>query len=667
MNIALTMSDRPGFRDELCPLLEETLVLLDVSVAAPDVSLLAAAPLLLLEIPLRGQDVPPALERFRRLAPDLAVVILAPDAYQSQVPEFFAAGAFEVLTGPPDRLRLHQVAVRALERSRLLRERAAWRPGRRPGGAAGPVPVSDGFAPDVFRRFSDLLCRAFDGERFYENVARTVADIFGLGRCALFIAHDGVYRIRGAFGWDRERVRRLALPAGEGLAARLVREAQIISRDRAGDPDRPAEAAALRGEMEAIGAAVCVPLLAHGRLPGFLALGGKISGDAFGGRDFELLSLLAVHLGLVMDNAALHRRVSLQNRERLMIIDNLPAGLIGVDRAGVISGFNRRAAAILGLEAAGLVGRGIEAAGSLVADYLRRALGRGELARGEQQLLPGTGRTVQLSTAVLRDEHDRVAGAVLIMADLTPVKELESRVDDLEKMNYWYQLAGSVAHQMRNPLTSIKTFVQLFPEKHHQVEFRDHFFRLVSADIARLDRIIGDMLEYARPVELETAEWLLADLCEAARRRFPAPAGVAPLTGEYCPGLRVRADRERLVRAIGCLLENAFEATGRAAAAPGPLVITAASEQGRRAWAEVLVRDRGPGLAAGARERLFSPFYTTKEKGMGMGLPIARRITEEHGGRIEIDDAPDGGVRARIMLPAVAGKPVEDEQDPDRR
>jgi len=204
-------------------------------------------------------------------------------------------------------------------------------------------------------------------------------------------------------------------------------------------------------------------------------------------------------------------------------------------------------------------------------------------------------------------------------------------------------LLAGIAHEVRNPLGALDLFAGLLAEEVKGDGEAAHVAR-IRAELRALSKVVEEFLGYARarpplrePVELGA---LLAEVGEIA----------APLAGAHRVALAVegageaRADREQLRRAVVNLVRNAVEASPE----EGSVEVAARAERGE---AVIEVRDRGPGLSPEARASLFRPFFTTKERGTGLGLALAKKVAEAHGGTLDLGPRPGGGTLARLVVP----------------
>jgi len=219
-------------------------------------------------------------------------------------------------------------------------------------------------------------------------------------------------------------------------------------------------------------------------------------------------------------------------------------------------------------------------------------------------------------------------------------------------------LAAGIVHDIRNPLVSVRTFLQLLPERLDDEEFRTTFRELALGELDRVCLLINDLLSFSRPTPPEHERVDVGPLAEQTVRLLEAEARKADvaLHFESVPAtVAVLADEAQLRQVLMNVVLNAIEATPPL----GSVTVSCGRTKGADVESCLLtVYDTGTGLADGETERIFEPFYTTKDLGSGLGLYVARRIVTDHGGEIRAVGAPGGGCRVEIHLPLV---PEEDD------
>ena len=213
------------------------------------------------------------------------------------------------------------------------------------------------------------------------------------------------------------------------------------------------------------------------------------------------------------------------------------------------------------------------------------------------------------------------------------------------------QLAAGMAHEIRNPLASIKTFAEYLPAKYDDPQFRRTFFRVIQGEVERIDGIVKELLDFAKPAPLQLqpvnvsrlAQDTLALLSDQCLKQ-----GVGLETTFDENGITVQADAQQLKQVILNLLLNSLDAMPKG----GRLEVTTSAGDGEF---KLRVSDTGEGVAPEYLHQVWDPFFTTKERGMGLGLAIVKGIVERHGGRINLSSRVGHGTIVEICLPADAG------------
>ena len=259
---------------------------------------------------------------------------------------------------------------------------------------------------------------------------------------------------------------------------------------------------------------------------------------------------------------------------------------------------------------------------------------------------------VRPQTLAALDEAARnLCVAATTLEVVSRLRQLDDEVQQLDRLAALGRLLAETVHEIRNPLVSIKTFVQLLPEHANDPDFNTRFRGVVTEELQRLERLLDSLMQQASPISsadqskrasvpatLESVALLLR--LRALEREITLTTDVQP----ELPAVRVKRDALRQV--LLNLVINAMDATR-----PGGNVRLTASQP--RGWVEIHVDDDGPGIPVEARAEVFEPFHSTRgDRPGGLGLAISRRIVEEAGGRIAIETSPEGGARFSVRLPA---------------
>jgi signal transduction histidine kinase len=246
--------------------------------------------------------------------------------------------------------------------------------------------------------------------------------------------------------------------------------------------------------------------------------------------------------------------------------------------------------------------------------------------------------------------RDRRA-AEIIRAQREAMAATRARLAQSEKLAALGQLAAAVAHEVRNPLGVIRSAAQGLAEAmpREDAEAR-RAYSFITAEIDRLSNVVNSLLAFARPLAVEARPVRVQELFDRAlllAQDELAGKGLRVRREEAAGLPAVRADGDLICQVLLGLLSNAAEA------APAGSEVALAAEA-RDGLIELAVADAGPGVPPELRGRVFEPFFTTRARGTGLGLAVARQIVEAHGGRIAVDEGAGGGARFTVCLPAAA-------------
>jgi signal transduction histidine kinase len=456
-------------------------------------------------------------------------------------------------------------------------------------------------------------------------------------------------------------------PLGHGAGRRYVRvdlPARVLARQRR-------SLAVLTVAVMSINAALAVLLLfflRHLLSPWetLLARARQVGGAGAAGEDeidFLLstfdraLASLAVRQGRSPEDdiAALERTLSA----------SLQSGLLLIDREGRVLALNAVGAALLGAE---LPEPGAPLARVLAGQPELREILAGAVSEGtapqrqECAVRPGPDATEALTVGLtvhpLRRDDGEVRGLLVLFADLTEARRRAEEGRLAESLAQLGEMAGGVAHELRNGLATLRGYLTLIERRPDEDSIAD-FLSEIRGEADHLERVLQDFLSFARPGTARVQELSLDRLLRRAAAD-PALDGVeVRVQGE---DVVLRGDPQLLERAVRNLLHNAVEAE-REVGRRGPIEVAIAIEP---EGVEIAIEDRGPGLPDEIRARLFHPFATGRRGGVGLGLALAHRIVVLHGGRIRLDDRPEGGTRALLSLPRDTIVTMSNEEPPTR-
>jgi two-component system sensor histidine kinase AtoS len=358
------------------------------------------------------------------------------------------------------------------------------------------------------------------------------------------------------------------------------------------------------------------------------------------------------------------------------VLASLTNGIVTVDLDGRVVTLNPAAELMTGFFAGEVAGRyctEVFAHTPALGEILMETIANRTPAPGVAATLRRrNGRTlpIEISATPLKGGEGKDLGVIAVIRDLTVVRELEHRLRRSDRLAALGSLAAGLAHEIKNPLTSLLTFSRHLSRRFDDEQFRAKFQSVVPSELERINGIVEQLLELARPQRLNFVALRLPPLLERAVELCAHElegAGVR-VAREYAHDLpMVWVDPDALYQALVNLVRNALDAMPsgghlvlRTGWSDGPHVALPGRRGpagGRRVRVEV--EDSGVGIPPGHADRVFNPFFTTKDRGTGLGLALTHKIIEDHGGSIDFRSAPGGGTVFRIVLPLFPEPPTE--------
>ena len=375
---------------------------------------------------------------------------------------------------------------------------------------------------------------------------------------------------------------------------------------------------------------------------------------------YEELAAKFESLTLKLEETNVHLQQSLEEKDRVSnylnnILASLSGGVLVVDLDGEITFFNQEAEDITGFEQQKVLGQpyaeiiGLEAGRPL---SVLHTLDTGErLASREKELQRPDGSSITLgfSTSLVRDQAGTILGALEVFNDLTEVKLLEAEVQRVQTLAALGEMAATVAHEIRNPLGGVAGYAGMLERDLAPDDPNRRLVHKITEGVGRLNRIVVSLLNYTRPLQLNVHPVNLVELVEETTAFFAIDIERSRedirIERNYPDGdLICRIDPEQLQQVILNLLQNAMQAMP----AGGTIEIGLHAEENSSV---LTVGDTGVGMDDEVREKLFTPFFTIKEDGTGLGLVTSKKIIDAHHGQIRVDSEPGRGTRFSISLP----------------
>ena len=368
-----------------------------------------------------------------------------------------------------------------------------------------------------------------------------------------------------------------------------------------------------------------------------------------------LLGTATLFFILVVQNSYLvQRTLDRMKSYTQYVVESMANGLISLDAKGVVTNINPAAAELMGVSKSKAQGLSFDSLLPENADEIRSVLWDDNTVlnteirymRPDDSLIP-----MSLSATQVKDSGGGSLGAVILLNDLREVRELHERARRAEHLASIGRMAATVAHEIRNPLSSIRGLAQYFVANTDDPE-EETYAQTIVAESDRLDTVVSELLDYARPLQLNLEETVITTLFEdtiGAISREAEENGIE-MEQDVSPDIPVtQVDRDRFLQVLLNLTQNSIAAMPDG----GKLTLRANWIKELRSIL-LVVEDTGAGISQEDMPRLFEPFFTTRTHGTGLGLAVVRKIVDAHNGKIDVESEKGKGTRVKLAIPQPA-------------
>ncbi|HDH53220.1 MAG TPA: PAS domain S-box protein, partial [Nitrospirae bacterium] len=325
------------------------------------------------------------------------------------------------------------------------------------------------------------------------------------------------------------------------------------------------------------------------------------------------------------------------------ILQSVPSGVISVDNSTIITSINQAAEGILGIDAKEVIGRRFD---EVFREPLTTLLSKDKtVSRAEYPYATDDRRHiwVGITTSQLKNTSGDKIGIIFVFTDLTDIKALQSQVELKQRLSQLGEMSAGISHELRNSMSVISGYAKLLSKK---VEGSNKAtVDAIQSEINIMDRIISELLAFAKPTFLNMEDVVINELIKETTAAVIDGNESVKVAVNSTDLLSVKADGVLLRQAFTNLFSNALDAMPDG----GSIEVEMSFVNGK---AEICIKDTGCGIPEEIKQKIFLPFYTTKQEGTGLGLALVHKIIVSHGGSIEVAGKEGEGTIFRIMLPA---------------
>jgi nitrogen-specific signal transduction histidine kinase len=499
-----------------------------------------------------------------------------------------------------------------------------------------------------------------------DRFAKTIGEAVGTDRVFILLAEKDAYvqHYPAARPANGEQLR---LSRSDPTISYLQTNQEVLVLDELHRVRTTPELEQAAEQMEQMNVAVALGIFSRQHLAGMMLLGARLSGRIYGAVEQNALQVLCGQLAVAIDNAQLFTEVENARIYNETLLENLTTGVIAAGADERVTVFNNEAGQITGLNPRDIIDYSLDRLPRGLREILCETLRSGDRQENSELVLPlgDHNAVVRASSSIFHGQQGEMLGALVVLTDITALKRLELQIRRSDRLASLGTLSAGMAHEIKNPLVSIKTFAQLLPERYQDSDFRDTFSNLIGHEIDRIDSLVNQLLRFARPAKpvlkpMHVHEVLEKSLQLVGHRLYQKEI---KLSRSWQADVdTIRADADQLEQVFLNFFLNAMDAMNRGGELSVATEIHAATE-----WVaaisgsngdshevlRVTIRDDGEGIRKEDIPHVFDPFFTTKDYGTGLGLSVVHGIIQEHGGQIEVESELKKGTAFHILLPLV--------------
>jgi nitrogen-specific signal transduction histidine kinase len=514
----------------------------------------------------------------------------------------------------------------------------------------------------TLQRASDLLNSIRTLDELMVKFGTFASDAVGTDRVNLFVKTDDYFKLT----YPEELEKSDPIISGTSAIADYFKHSdKPLSLDSLKRRRERPERRAIMEQLNAYSAELAIAIRSKSEVTGIMLLGRKLSGRIYNAEEADALQILGRQLGTAIDNAEMYTETQNSKIYNDMLLDNMVGGVVAVSTTRQITVYNAEAQRILGSKSIHMIGQPISALPEDLARLLDEALTRKAGARDLDYFLPADlpeGEIpIRVSSAIFHGHDGSELGALLIINDLTAIRKLEGQLRMNDRLASIGTLSAGMAHEIKNPLVSIKTFAQLLPERYQDDDFRNTFSQIIDDEITRIDSIVNQLLSFARPTKPALQPMVLWEVINKTTILVQQQLKTLAVNLEmdiHAKNDQILGDKDQLEQVFLNFILNGIDSmTGG-----GTLVVRTEALREATHWQgssetakmiRVSISDTGCGIPKANIPHVFDPFFTTKSKGTGLGLSVAHGIIEEHHAVVEIESEIDKGTTFHITFPVV--------------
>ena len=502
----------------------------------------------------------------------------------------------------------------------------------------------------VVVNFARMLTASFDMRKLLDTFMDSVMEIARVSRMSVLLKNKENFYVKSHHGLDPYIAENIRIRKDSALAAWLAKTGRIMHKPVSFLDTSSFD---INSEMEALQCSVSFPMIYKGKLIGIFNIDGKVTEEPFYKEELEMIYVLCNYLAAAVKDIDLYHQMWYQKEFTNNILSSMNNGMIAIDRDEKITFFNNQASEILKINSESMIGKDLRALPYPLGDILLRTMVAGT-SYNRHEIEFGTDKlSLGINSYRLQDEHQVPIGAGIIFSDISDSKKLaeqNSRTAKLEAVN---DLVAKIAHEVRNPLTSIQTYMQLLSDKLTDDDLQNFYLSTVKDSINKLTGLIDKLVTFSSTqnynLKLYDINVFINESVDFLSKNLPRTHRLSrTLTDKP---LFINVDKRQMIKAIYFIISNIIDMT------PEGTSIRMGTDRTRQrgSFVEISIDYNNSGMNKKSRKVLLKPLLEIEHLGTELNIPISNKIIEGHDGTLDL--ISDGDIDSFIIrLPIVENR-----------
>ncbi len=502
----------------------------------------------------------------------------------------------------------------------------------------------------IVLNFAKMLSVNFDMNKLFNHFMDSVMEIARVSKMSVMLRDKKGFHVKTHIGLDPYIADKLLLDKDSPLVKSLRKTGRIMHKPVSFTDITSIN---IKKEMDLLQCAISFPMMHKGKLIGLFNINSKITEEPIYKDEIEIIYVLCNYLAAAVKDIDLYHEIWYQKEFTGNLLSSMNSGMIAIDSNEKITVFNQKASEILNLDSSETVGSDLRELPSPLGDILYETMVTGKLYNRHETSVSPSRVSLGINSYRLLDDQKNPIGAGIIFSDLSDSKKMEEQKRMADKLKAVNDLVAKIAHEVRNPLTSIQTYIQLLDEKFKDGELKNFYVSAVSQSISQLNNLIDKLVTFSGSKDYN---FITEDINDVLRQAEEFILKNIPVTHKFLKqlteeSLYIHADRKYLIKAIYYLVLNIVDRTVEGT------YITMSTSVVTDEVPSVLITITFSGETAleEGRGNLLKPFLDVDHLGSELNVPISHKIIEGHGGRLDMKS--EGIINTfLISLPAINRK-----------